>query len=385
VAIAVSASKPSRVEAPSSARGTQRIPGLDGLRAISILLVLVGHLAGTRHFLSLEVVSRFGDLGNLGVRVFFVISGYLITGLLLKEMVATRTITLAGFYYRRTLRIIPAFYVFLIVIGVLSGLGVLRLRPGDLLHAASYTINYHYDRAWWVGHLWSLSVEEQFYLLWPATLLLLGVRRAICCAAGLIIVAPLIRLTLLIYFPALHDSIGESFPTIADSIATGCVLAALGPRLLDRPIIRESISSKWFALMPSLAFFLNMKAGGRLAIGLFESMINLSIGLCVLRVSSIEVGIVSRFLNSRPATRLGVLSYSIYLWQQPFLNRHSAAMPNMFPMNIALLGVCAVVSYYFVEKPFLAYRPRALMPVHMPRSQATTLAAFSVGVVPGGE
>src|SRR5690242_19825808 len=97
----------------SSKQEKTRIQSLDGLRAVSILFVLFGHLSGTAGFFSLRVYQRVGDVANLGVRVFFVISGYLITSLLLRELNSNGTISLPFFYFRRALRIMPAAYFFI--------------------------------------------------------------------------------------------------------------------------------------------------------------------------------------------------------------------------------------------------------------------------------
>ncbi|MEO7329892.1 MAG: acyltransferase, partial [Minicystis sp.] len=159
---------------PEPAPAARRIPSLDGLRAISILVVLFGHMAGTRNF-AFSFLDRLptSELANFGVRVFFVISGFLITRLLFEEHARSGTVSLRGFYLRRTLRIFPAFYVFVAVVLVLDRLGKITLLPYDALTALTYTMNFHptASRSWQVGHLWSLSVEEQFYLLWPAIVL----------------------------------------------------------------------------------------------------------------------------------------------------------------------------------------------------------------------
>ncbi len=132
------------------------------MRAISITLVLLSHLAGTRYFLPASVLAPLGDLGNFGVRIFFVISGFLVTSLLLAELAKTNRVSLKKFYIRRTLRIFPAFYVFILTLVIASRVGSLPLPPGDLIHALTYTMNYRLTDTWSVRHLWSLSVEEQF-------------------------------------------------------------------------------------------------------------------------------------------------------------------------------------------------------------------------------
>ena len=165
---------------PPCAKST-RLHSLDGLRAVSIVLVLVGHVAGTVN--APAILTPLHNLGNFGVKIFFVISGFLITLLLLDELRRRGKIDMRGFYLRRCFRIFPAFYFFIACMMIAHAGGYLELFPGDLLHAATFTMNYHHDRAWALNHTWSLAVEEQFYLLWPLLLLLLGTRRALACAA----------------------------------------------------------------------------------------------------------------------------------------------------------------------------------------------------------
>ena len=138
----------------------QRIPSLDGLRAISITLVILSHLVKWKH-ISLEVL---GSYGALGVHVFFVLSGYLITNLLLHEYERSSTISLRDFYIRRAYRIFPAAFVFLVVVIILYWQ---QIRWYHAAAALLYVANMDMARPWIFGHLWSLSIEEQFYLLWP--------------------------------------------------------------------------------------------------------------------------------------------------------------------------------------------------------------------------
>ena len=144
-------------------------------------------------------------LSAIGVHVFFVLSGYLITGLLQKEYGREGRIDLVAFYRRRCFRIFPAAFTYILVIALLS-----PASRSALVYAATYTISYHpYSIPLLFQHLWSLSVEEQFYLLWPLALLL-GFRssrpdRMACDASGcrLSTVARLQSLTILFYLSAL--------------------------------------------------------------------------------------------------------------------------------------------------------------------------------------
>jgi peptidoglycan/LPS O-acetylase OafA/YrhL len=291
--------------------------------------------------------------------VFFVISGYLITMLLLEEHRETGTVSLQKFYVRRMLRIFPAFLAFMAALVVLHAASVIELEAGDLLHAATFTMNFHYVRAWSVGHLWSLSVEEQFYLLWPAALLVFGVRRSMVGAALVVVAAPVIRLSIAMWWPSQVAGIGESFPTVADTIAIGCLLAGLQQALLTRSWFRQFLEFRGaFTVIPVTILLLNLKTGGRLRIGVLETLINVLIALCILRVALVTGGPISRVLNSKRVVFIGSLSYSLYLWQQVFMNRNSHALVCAFPCNVALAAGMALVSYFAVERPLFALRAR---------------------------
>ena len=194
--------------------------------------------------------------------MFFLISGFLITTLLLKEHAASGRISLPKFYMRRVIRIFPAFYVYVGVVALLALLGRIQLLPGDMAHALTYTVNYQHERSWYVNHLWSLSVEEQFYLLWPAALLLAGPRRALKGAAAAIIIVPLIRCW--IYWDFAHEAavagqpispyyataLDRYFQAVCDSLATGCVLAGCYEALGRVRRYIESQRQVWYPLLP---------------------------------------------------------------------------------------------------------------------------------------
>lgn len=337
----------------------KRVPGLDGLRAISILLVLCGHLAGTVGFYdNMAFWDRIGDIANLGVRVFFVISGYLITLLLLKEVQKTGTISIKQFYYRRTLRIFPASYSFIVFISIASFFSLLTLHRGDLLHAYTYTMNYFsdMDRSWWVGHLWSLSVEEQFYLLWPATLLFLGTRKGLKAAALVVLLAPFIRIGTLYFWASQRPLIGNSFQTVADAIATGCLLAGYKDSLMSQKWFQRIMNSKWFLLIPLAIFVVNAMGEARLRWAVLETLMNVMIALCVCRSTIRTQDLAGRVLNWPPLAFVGVLSYSLYLWQQLFIDRASSFWTARFPQNLVLAFCAALLCHYAIEKPFLRFR-----------------------------
>jgi peptidoglycan/LPS O-acetylase OafA/YrhL len=350
-----------------------RIPGLDGLRAASIAFVLVGHLDGTRNFELPSVLESFIEsvpLASIGVRMFFVISGFLITCLLIDEERRTGGVSLKHFYFRRTLRIFPPFYAFIGAVMLLEATKRISLSPGDLLHAATYTMNYHRDRAWYLGHTWSLAVEEQFYLLWP--FIYTAVRRhRIELLAGYVLLAPVWRLFVSYFLPGERIGIGETFFTTADSIAVGCLLALLRPALLDCIVYRRIVDTPVYLLiLPALFALGALERFAKLDFAVCMSAQNVLLAIFVERITRTSGGGVAAVLNARPVVAIGVWSYSLYLWQQLFINhRAHHSLLTAFPYNLIFAVALAVLSYYAVERPSLRLRQRLegiLFPSRLP-------------------
>lgn len=346
-------------------RAGSRIPSLDGFRAISILMVLYGHLDGTRGYPSATIgyLGRgLGDLGQLGVLVFFVISGFLITSLLMSEREKTGMISLKNFYLRRALRIFPASYAFILVLLVATLLGRSELTGRDFAFAATYTVNYFPHHPWQIGHLWSLSVEEQFYLLWPLALLLLREKRGLQLAIAAIFVGPVVRAVITGYVlrvnPASPISDMSIFPAMCDFLATGCALALLRPWLLTQAWYLRLTASRWLWLAVPLVFLINGWRGYTAVMFFGSPVQNVCIALLIESMTRHHRNLPGRILNWKPVAFLGVLSYSLYLWQQPFLNRHSDAWISAFPQNIVLAFIAALLSYFLVEHSFLRLRKR---------------------------
>ena len=353
-----------------------RIPSLDGLRAVSIGMVLFAHVSGTRFFPSFVSVRR--DLGNVGVRIFFVISGFLITTLLLEEFWKTSRISLKLFYLRRAFRIFPCAYTYVGIAVLLTLGGWLSLDTSHLIHAATYTVNYDPVRPWHLIHLWSLSVEEQFYFIWPVLLCILGARRGLWFAGSVLVLAPLARLGTWYFLPDLRWSIGTAFQTNADALAAGCVLAGVRTWLWARPGYLRFQKSVAFLVVPVVAVaagvLLSHEDGTWLLVsyGVGQTALNLAIALIIDRCVQHSDDLLGQFLNWRPMVFIGVLSYSLYLWQEPFLNRQSNHVFNWFPLNLVCVAVAALASYYIVEVPFLNLRRRIERSI-VRRPQATVV------------
>ncbi len=336
-----------------------RIPSLDGLRAISILMVIVAHAIDPVALPRLY--SLLGHIGNYGVRIFFVISGFLITTLLLKESARHGTISLLAFYARRTIRIFPAFYFYVFTVIGLASLGMVVLKPGDIFHTLTYTMNYHQDRAWYLNHTWSLSVEEQFYLLWPALVLWLGSRRAMGGALLLVLAAPLIRAVMYFGFAATPTALGRQFQAVSDALACGCLLAGYYNRLGDLGWYRRLQAHPLYLLLPAVllgASAATYKIGLPVYYIVGQSVANagcfLLLDYCVREAASPT----GQLLNTRPMAYIGAMSYSLYLWQELFLDYEPTGLGIGFPLNLLAVAVTSLFSYYCIERLFLGLRHR---------------------------
>ncbi len=339
-------------------KSSGRIHSLDGLRAVSILLVCIGHLAGTVNFP--EILLPLHNIGNYGVKVFFVISGFLITLLLLQEKNKTGSINLKQFYIRRTLRLFPAFYFYILCIALAEFFGLITLLPGDLLHAATYTMNYHNERSWWLNHTWSLAVEEQFYLIWPSLICIFGMLRAKKIALIAILFIPVIRFLMWYVFDVSPSAMTRQFEAIADALATGCLLAYLYQAGIKLPKWCDS----WLFIFIPITMIALPSALYIIDKGLFytigQSYINLTAAIMILRYISVSEGLTFKILNSTPAIWLGGMSYSLYLWQEPFLNSWVTNWYASWPMNILLTFIFACFSFYVIEKPIMHRKKKHL-------------------------
>ena len=335
-----------------------RIPSLDGLRALSIGLVLVDHASMRLG----HAGGAFGILsqGALGVTVFFVISGFLITGLLLRELDTEGRVALGRFYFRRTLRIFPPYYVFLAAMTIATLAGGVRLSPANLISAATYTSNYCIGCAgnrWHLGHTWSLSLEEQFYLLWPFLLGLAGRRRGIWIAILWITICPLLRLERL-HATGVNEMLTR-FELVSDSVATGCLLALYLPQLHRASwyLRFRDGAGGWLALIvPGLASLAVhpsvMPTPLYLVVGL--TVQNVLIAVFLDHVISRPTGAAGRVLNQPVLIWIGGLSYSLYLWQQPII------VAPWLPLPVAIVAIFLVAwgSFVLIEQPALRLRAR---------------------------
>lgn len=331
----------------SSAR-VNRIPGLDGLRAIAVSLVLAEHAAQRgAEWLPARVSGYLALSADNGVKIFFVLSGFLITTILIKEYANSGTISLRNFYLRRTLRIFPAAYVYLSVIGIGYLTGFIHIggdSPSRILSPALYLSDYIPVWGWPLHHTWSLSVEEQFYLLWPPVFLVC--RRKLVSSFPFILVITAVIFRCFAFNP-------YRFDTVSDSIAIGCLFA------IFRPQLESYLLRAWPKRLPLSFIFLfyvvafpasNVYSGHAifayvLGIPLFNVLVGFTILAVILKPP--------RWLVARPVIWLGRISYSLYLWQYPWVT-----IEKLGWLWLPGAVFSSWLSYRFVECPVLRWRDR---------------------------
>ncbi len=351
----IAATQPVRGKTPRTEKSSH-LPSLDGLRAISILLVILGHLSGTQGFGRIDL--GIGDYAHLGVVIFFVISGFLITSLLLAEHQKRGTISIRLFYARRAVRIFPAAFLYLGVLACLCSVSIIHLNARDFAYALTYTVNYDPVSSWEIGHLWSLSVEEQFYLLWPFAFVSLGPKRAIWAAAAFVALGPVARAAAWVFLRGTPYYDLPMFPMVGDSIAMGCLLARLRGYLEEQRWYLKLFHPAVSILLAAIALVINRNLSYTMVSVPGWSIINLILTILIHRSVYCCRDVSGRFLNWKPFATIGVLSYSLYIWQQLFINRNSSAWINAFPQNLLFAVTAATASYLLLEKPLLKLRQR---------------------------
>jgi len=341
------------------------IAGLDGLRGLAVLLVLLYH-------------ARVFAPGWIGVSIFFVLSGFLITGILYRQKDAPLGPSLKSFYGRRFLRIFPLYYAYLFLLvsamPFVPAVRALGLRQ-DLPWALTYTFDVYQalsnaTHTAMTSHLWSLSVEEQFYLVWPAVVLLLPRRWLARVVWSLVLAGPLMRFATMAAWRHLGVGTDNPFWDLYVLPTSHIDAFAMGAALCLRPM-RLSKAGLGVATGAFVAVCLAIRRhDGLLPLGLphagaylwgYSAIDALSAGL-VLLVARGELG--TRFFRSRPLTALGRVSYGVYILHYPVvqivvtLARRRIASPPLLHLTTFMIGLPVTValasaSYRWLERPLL--------------------------------
>ena len=343
----------------TSIASQRHLPALDGLRAVAVATVMFYHYTESRYV-----------PGDLGVTLFFVISGFLITLLLIRENDRDGAVSLRGFYARRTLRIFPAYYAY-----ILFSLGIDVARhhpwsPGLLASALAYVMNYYNalngHPVTSVAHAWSLADEEQFYLLWPALFLLL--RRMQPANAMRWIAAVIVAVVAWRSYLYLGRGVGSAyvynaFDTRCDSLAIGCMLAFASRTRTFSKLAGLVASHAWMPLFTiGIVYASRVLAPAEYHYSVGFTVDSALMALLIVQLMQLADSMSWSWLDHRVTRFFGVISYPLYLyhgWGLAFATHLGRqALPVTLVAATVLSVALACGSYYVVERPFLRLKKR---------------------------
>ncbi len=333
------------------------IKGYDSLRAISIMLVIITHL-GLYEYLSsfFEVSNRVWRIicGDTGVQIFFTLSGFLITSILLNEKVKSGSIHFKNFYARRFLRLLPALLIFYIIIVPLMYFKAVPSNFWGLIYSFFYVYNFVPNQYFSLelSHMWSLALEEQFYLTWPLVIFLLKRRLSLTVFSIIIVVLCVVN-----YLILQDTSIAEEYrfnrwfiPGVGP-IMIGSATAILKSKFNDawqnkfegnfKPIVLAMVLYLFPLYSPNL-LLTSSPIFQAMGIGILLTWINYNQGTKVVNL-----------LEFAPLRYIGRISYGLYIYQGIFLRtgpKGAAIAIQKFPLNLILTLVVAIISFEFIER-----------------------------------
>ena len=342
---------------------SQHVPALDGIRGIAMILVLIHH----------QLIPATLNGGFLGVDLFFVLSGFLITGLLLKEFGTTESISLTNFYARRALRLAPAFLIYLT-----AGLIATYVQhPEEFLHEVKlvglslvYLTNWRLAFGWDysldpTAIIWSLSMEEQFYLLWPPTLMILlscKIKQSrIAVALGLIVLAVGIHRAMLWSDGAELNRMYYGTDTRADALFAGCLVAFLAQHRLSASL-KSTLRIFGFSAAILLTYLIStVTFTGQFLYRGGYTLIALATGLLIWSVCDSEPTWFARLLAFYPFRWFASISYGLYLWHWLLLRNVSfyyfVGEWDAWTRFVASVTIAAS-SFYLIERRINSLKSR---------------------------
>jgi peptidoglycan/LPS O-acetylase OafA/YrhL len=351
----------------SPAGGTRvlrKIDALDGFRGLAVLLIIVHHLPVAVPYL----FHRLTKGGGFGVDAFFVLSGFLITAILLRDQNSGGRVRFGAFYRRRALRLLPALVVFLVVYVFYEAVTNL---PKHHEPSSALSILFYYSNTWLhrtpqspgLGQMWSLAVEEQFYFLWPLCFaLFFGLRRRFSVTVALmvgLIATVAIRRAILWNHGISWLWLYTRLFTRADALLVGCLIAQFWVR--GKLPKRGMQVAGWIALA-YFAFLVRRGAGDPFLYRGGFTLIALTVGVILIAVLETD-WVVNRFLRLPPLRAVGRVSYGLYIWHLAIFNAVTryGRFWNPWWQTIVALGLTAVAtcaSWFLVERPFLRWKDR---------------------------
>jgi peptidoglycan/LPS O-acetylase OafA/YrhL len=327
---------------------TRHLPTLDGWRALAVIGVILLH----GRFFTCHWLQRVSVHGGSGVALFFAISGFLISHLLLEEHDRAGSIDLVRFYMKRCFLILPAYFVALLCVGLISNLGAIRLNgyeiPSCLLFLRSYKpLGMEESSGYYTAHYWSLAVEAHFYVIYPLIVDYLPRHRAKVTLS--------LAMAVLIwrwFMPGFMDD------TRMDGLFWGC-LAAIYFDFLRDLVERVRFKQLWLPIGVIVLGAMRLPIKPDLEVTVQAVLIPTLILSTMLQPRSW----LSRFLDAKPVAWIGTISYSLYLWQQLFLPPLVPAGSPLRslqrpPWNLLAILSLATLSFYLIETPMIHFGNR---------------------------
>jgi peptidoglycan/LPS O-acetylase OafA/YrhL len=326
------------------------LPELDGLRAVAVLSVIMFHIG----------MPGFA-LGWLGVFLFFVISGYLITGILLDSKEHSKRY-FRNFYIRRALRILPIYYLFLFATLVA---GIFRSwKMSDFAYYLFYIQNYllgiksfHPAFPAILNHTWSLAIEEQFYFIWPLIVYLFSKRSLLIISLAFMILAVLSRY-IIADFTQNAYLVFTTLPSIIDSLAAGSLLAILSRSRLSQEVLKRYGPMAVLISLPVIILIISISGygsywspenyliGHHLNLFLYSFCSILFSGLIASAIG--DNSILSSVLSFKMLRHLGKISYGLYIYHVPVITYNTIIMNKMKIDNIVIISICNVLATYLI-------------------------------------
>lgn len=349
----------------------KHIPAFDGIRGIAILFVIIFHLP-------IPEITSFSRGGFLGVDIFFVLSGFLITSILLKEQSKTGKISLKNFFLRRSLRLLPAYWIFLISVYLFGSYICQNSDDIETLYgnynfvaAFFYFTNWHWliigKAPIGLGHTWSLAIEEQFYILWSLILFLAfkeGKSRSLIFLGTLSLIIFLILLrTFRVLNGTEHSVIYFTTDSRMDSLLIGALFSMIFMWKIIPTHFYESKVFRFLVIFAGFAAFWIIFFGntGRDFFIWKLPVFSTSIGLMVLSLAACGKSLAHSFLENKYLCWIGKISYGLYLWHLITIEISGKFFQPSFTLvltAISLAFLISAISFYLIEMPFLKMKYR---------------------------
>ncbi len=321
-----------------------RIDKIDGWRFFAVFAVIISHLFSRAYGAELSEKIRLEGIGLLGVEVFFFISGLVICSALLREIEKSGRCSIRAFYVRRCFRILPPLWIYLAAISLAANFGLISFDRDEIWIPLLFVSNLgvFFPVHWFVGHTWTLSYEEQFYIFFPVLFLLLYRLKITHLILSALIVFPL--LALILYF--FHLDTAAGFIRFFDFMLWGVYFALFKDEINQR---LSSLSSVMPAFLISIMLMISILPLNKFSIMaeviVLPPLVSVTVMMTVFRRSWID-----RYLGNKSLCYLGRASYGIYLWQQIATAKYQNSGFSFYALMIAGMLFLVIFQYEMIER-----------------------------------